>query len=99
MFYTIELTENSKLIAYSVSQNRIQAITELSYNLGLNKYNPAKESTVCITIKQHYFDQYGKKQTKYKQGKFSYFKYFTIHSNEFSMELLKDEMNQRFLKD
>jgi hypothetical protein len=99
MFYTIELTENSKLIAYSVSQSRLQAITELSYNLGLNRYNPVENSTVCITIKAHYFDQYGKRQTKYKQGKFSYFKYFTIHANEFTTELLKEEMNQRFFKD
>lgn len=96
MFYTLEITENSKLVCYSVQQNRLNCINEVVYFMTENGYKPAENSTICITMKEHYFDQCGKKQTKYKKGKFSFFKYFTCCAEQFSIELIHTDMVIQF---
>ncbi len=98
MFYTIEVTENSSLVNYSISQSKITAIDEMIYFLKVNGYDPAENSTICVTMKAMYFNQFGKKVTKYTNGKFTYFKYFTIYKDQFSVDFLDTEMKQRFLK-
>ena len=98
MFYTIELTQNSKLVSYSISESKIHAIDSIIYKLILDKFTALPDSTICIVIKAEYFNQYGEKCVKYaKGGKYYYFKYFTIHANEFSIELLESEMKKRFI--
>jgi len=97
MFYQLEVTENSKLVCYSVQRTKLNCINEVMFFMTSQNYLPSAKSTVCITLKECFFDQFGKRQTKYKKGKYSFFKYFTCYVDQFEYDLICKDMNNVFL--
>ncbi len=97
-FFLLEVYQGAQLIYKSVQGTRLNCVNDTMYYLRTNKIEPKINSSFHVSIKQTYFDQCGKMQTKYKGGKYSFHKHFSIHKNEFTFEVFETELINRFVK-
>jgi len=96
--YKLDLTEDSRPVYTSVHGTRLNCVNDAVYNLRSNGFEPLKSNSICISMKQMYIDQFGKLVPKYKNNKYSFFKYFVIYCDQFSIDVLESEMINRFIK-
>ena len=96
-FFKLEVSENSKIVFSCVQGTRLNAINELMYFVRSNGVSPEPNNHFFIKIERVYFDQYGKRQLKYKKGKFCRGS-FSIHFDQYNEATLESELINRFFK-
>ncbi len=101
-YFKLTISEGSVLIFTGIQGTRLNVIKETIRFLRSNSNTlplsagPKENKSFHVSIKQYYFNQFGELKTKYKKGDVAFFKYFNIHHNEYTIELLENEMANRF---